>query len=174
MKKIILLFLLLLITNSAVAAIITGKVEYSVNDARQSVLSEPQKPDLNLIRANIFDRNYIENSVYLLKGCTDLKDRTLAYFSDGSYAVNYKNDLRHVFYYNCDGILTHTEERLSLEYPYKAYKYKASGELENMTYRVSQQEAYIFDMSAKLIAHWKGSKCYDEDNNVIMTRSIRN
>ncbi len=173
MKKLILILLLLLITNPAFATVITGKVEYSVNDARQSVLSQPQKPDLDLIRGNIFDRNYIENAVYLLKGYTDLKDRTLAYFSDGSYAINYKNDLRHVFYYNSDGILTHTEERLSLEYPYKAFKYKVSGELENMSYRVSEQETFIFDENAKLIAHWKGNNCYDEDNNIIMTRSIK-
>ena len=41
-----------------------------------------------------------------------------------------------------------------------------------MSLRVSKDETFIFNKSGKLLAHWIGNNCYDENNSVIMTREI--
>lgn len=127
---------------------------------------------IGISQNEISDINNSENISMLLKGVTDLKDRTLAKFSDGSYGIIYKSEPNFVLYYSSDGILTHKEVKTSLEYPYKTYKYKVNGQLENMTYRVSEGETYIYSPNGKLLAHWLGNYCYDEVGNVIMTRQI--
>lgn len=154
------------------AQIITGGVEVSVQGARESLQDKYIPFDSELVRKNYTDSSGIENLTNLLKGYTDLKDRTLAYFSDGSYAVNYKDDILHVFYYSPNGTLTHVENRSSVNYPYKSYKYDTAGKLINKSLRVSKNETFIFDCNDKLLAHWLGENCYDEDGNIIMKRRI--
>ncbi len=106
----------------------------------------------------------------VLKGNIELKDRILAFFSDSSYAVMYKNDMYHVFYYSNDGKLIYTEEKDGLEYPYTSYKYNVSGRLVNVSLRISNDETYIYTPDGSLIAHWLGDKAFDEHGKVIMTR----
>ena len=173
MKSFIIIICILLIGIPALPQIITGSVEYSVEDARKCVSENLQAPlDKQSFQMHLFDNDRIEHLTALLQGKTTLNDRSLAYFSDGSYGINYNNDKTHVWYYNQDGILTHTEIRTSLSYPYKSYKYSINGELVNMSLRVSKDETFIFNKSGKLLAHWIGNNCYDENNSVIMTREI--
>ena len=174
MKKfIIMLTLLFFCIQTSFGAILTGGVEYSVEDARIELQNNrPQVTDFLLTQNNIIDNNNKENISYLLKGITELKDRTLGLFSDGSYAVNYKNDPLHVWYYDKNGTLINTEERSSLNYPYKSYKYTPDGELVNMALKKSETETFIFSPFGRLIGHWVGQNCYDENGNVIMTRKI--
>ncbi len=173
MKSFIIIICILLIGIPALPQIITGSVEYSVEDASKCVSENLQAPiDKQIFQMHLFDNDRIEHLTALLQGKTTLNDRSLAYFSDGSYGINYNNDKTHVWYYNQDGILTHTEIRTSLSYPYKSYKYSINGELVNMSLRVSKDETFIFNKSGKLLAHWIGNNCYDENNSVIMTREI--
>jgi len=164
----IILISLSLCTN---AAIITGQVEYTEQSAKEELLNTiPASIPKEQFRANIFDYDNTENTYLLLKGQTELKDRTLARFSDGSYAVMYYNDKMHVWYYTQDGRLTHSEVKTSEDYPYKTYKYNTSGKLINMSLRPSKDETFIYSPDGKLIAHWLKNKCYDQSGKVIMTR----
>lgn len=173
MKKIYIFLLFIFTLTTANAKIITGEVSYTLNSARNEVMSQTPKPvSSEVLRANIYDTNNRENKTTLLQGKTEVKDRILAYFSDGSYGVMHKNNPTYVFYYNNEGILTHTEVKDSLKYPYKTYKYNTTGKLINMTLRVSENETFIFKPTGELIAHWINDKCYDENNNIIMTRNI--
>lgn len=172
MKRFIIL-LLLLISVSAQAEMLTGGVKYSVEDAKLELQNNrPNQADYLLTQNNFVDINHKENYSALLKGLTKLNDRTLGLFSDGSYAINYKNDLKHVWYYDKDGLLINTEERTSIEYPYRSYKFSTDGELVNMTLRVSENESFIFSPFGELLGHWVGQNCYDENGNIIMTRKI--
>lgn len=173
MKNFIFALLIIFLTSPVQGAVITGGVEYSVTDAQNIILQDNPKP-LNTIfvQDNLYDNNRNQNIQNMLKGFTDLKDRTLAHFSDGSYGVIYKNNPLTVLYYSNDGVLTHTEERTSLNYPYKSYKYNTQGKLVNMSLRTSENETFIFNKSGNLIAHWKGKNCYDQNGNIIMTREI--
>ena len=109
MKKFIIL-LLLLIFVPAQAEMLTGEVKYSIEDAKLELQNNrPNQADYLLTQNNFIDKDRNANYFALLKGKTDFKDRILAMFSDGSYAVNYKNDLKHVWYYDKDGTLINSE-----------------------------------------------------------------
>lgn len=174
MHRVIVVVFLIIFTGLPVfSQMLTGEVKYSVSGAREEISAQkPVKFDREVIKANIVDYNRAENVGYLLKGVTELKDRTLAYFSDGSYGLVYKDNPLEVYYYGADGILTHNEKRDSVEYPYRSYKYTASGRLVNMSLRTSEDETFIFEPGGELIAHWLGTRCYDENNNVIMSRRV--
>ncbi len=173
MKKWIFLLAILLFPTASMATVITGGVEYTASEAQDIILQDKPKPlSIENLKNNYLDIDRDENIQNMLKGFTDLKDRTLAYFSDGSYGIVYKDNPLTVLYYGKNGVLTHTEERTSTNYPYKSYKYDTRGNLVNMTFRVSEGETFIFNNSGNLIAHWKGQNCYNSDGKVIMTRQI--
>ncbi len=170
-KFILIIFLFIFLLPAQSQTTLTGEVTYNVDSARQELLQNPvKKLDSKLVSQNLYDKQHRENLKYFLQGNVELKDRTLAFFSDGSYAVMYHNDKYHVWYYSNDGILTNTEEKNQLEYPYKSYKYSIDGKLINMGLRVSEQETFIYTPSGKLIAHWLGENAYDSNGNIIMKR----
>lgn len=170
MKKLITIFLLFL-SIPAYSTTLSGGVKYSVEDAKIEL--QNSRPNTNfLLTAENFDPNFKENKFYLLKGMTELKDRTLAKFSDSSYAVNYKKDPTHVWYYDKDGVLINAEVRTSLNYPYKSYKYDIDGQLVNMSMKISAKETYIFNQLGQLLGHWIGKNCYNDKGEVVMTREI--
>ena len=171
MKKIFLVLIILLLGLCGHAELLQGSVEYDVNSAREDLLQDVSY-SINTQQNynNIYDADYEENYGYLLSGKTKLNDRTLAYFSDGSYAVQKNENLYVVNYYNKDGKLTHIERKKSLDYPYKSYKYNTNGKLVNMALRISKEETYIYANSGKLLAHWIKNNAYDEQGNIIMTR----
>lgn len=171
MRKILFILLILVTLPCHAETFLTGGINYNVNTARQELLSTPiTELNQELVNKNLFDKNYNENIGYALQGNIKLKDRTLAFFSDKTYAVLYKNDEYHVWYYDENGKLINTENRDGLDYPYRSYKYNTSGTLINMGLRISKEETYIYTPQGKLIAHWLGTKAYDENNNIIMTR----
>lgn len=172
MKKFILL-LTVLIMLPVSAQTLTGGVKYTVDDAKAELRhNRPSATDYIITQNNFIDKDRNANYFALLKGKTNLNDRILALFSDGSYAVNYKNDLKHVWYYDKDGTLINVEIRTSLEFPYGSYKYSPDGELVNMSLRASKDETFIFSPFGELLGHWVGDNCYDENGNVVMTRKI--
>ena len=173
MKKALLILIVILLNTCSFAQTLTGGVNYSVKDARLEVQNtRPPAIDFLLVQDNFNDMNHKENYSKLLKGETTLKDRTLGLFSDGSYAINYRNSPKYVWYYDKNGELIYTEQKTSLQYPYKTYKYTTDGEIVNMTLRVSENETFIFSPLGKLLGHWVGQNCYDEKGNIVMTRKI--
>lgn len=170
-KFCILTMLIFAMQNAFAETIITGGIDYNVTRARNELISTGQNTiDKKYIKSHSYDFRHRTNLNCLLKGEVNQKDRTLAMFSDFTYAVMYLEDQLHVYYYKNDGSLMYVEEKKSTEYPYKAYKYNTSGNLVNMSLRVSKEETFIFSPDGKLIAHWVGENGYDEKGNIIMTR----
>ena len=175
MKQFCILLLILIFALPAQAQIITGEIEYNAETARNETFSKPiEKVSYNKIYNHFFDSNNIENLNYLFKGITELKDRKLAKFSDGSYGVQYYDDPMFSWYYSQNGKLINFTQKDSLSYPCRITKFKPDGSITNNGYRVSEKESYIFTPDGKLLAHWLGNNCYDENNNIIMTRKIMN
>ena len=174
MKRIILILLIFLLTNLPInAKIITGEVEYNAEAAREEVFSSPVKIlNFDSIRKFLIDSNNIENLNYLYQGITELKDRKIGKFSDGSYGVQYYDDPMYSWYYSSNGRLINFTLKDSETYPCKITKYKPDGSVVNQGYRASENESFIFTPDGKLIAHWLGDNCYDENNNIVMTRRI--
>ena len=171
MKRFILLVLFLLFISPCNAQIITGEVEYNTNSQMVSG-KQTQKISFNKIRNHFFDSNNVENLNYLFKGITELKDRKLARFSDGSYGVQYYDDPLFSWYYSSNGKLINFIQKDTENYPSRFTKFKPDGSVSNTGYRISQNESYIYDKEGKLLAHWIGNNCYDENSNIIMTRKI--
>ncbi len=171
LKKLILFLVLFLILPVNAETMLTGEVSYDVDSAREEMLSTPRaKLNSSLVAKHITDQENRENLEYVLQGNVELKDRTLAFFSDGTYAVMYNHDKYHVWYYSRDGKLIYAEEKDGIDYPYKSYKYTTMGELVNMGLRVSKEETFIYSPNGRLIAHWLRENAYDEDGQVIMQR----
>lgn len=174
MKKNLLLLCLFFTVNMAFAdMVLQGVAEYNVQSAREEVQKSVQcKINPRQFAPNLVDLNYAENITALLKGQVELKDRTLALFSVGTYGVVYRNDPLHAYYYSSSGVLEFVDIRTGKDYPYKSYQYDMGGNLVNMGLRLSKGETYIYDAKGKLIAHWVGSNGYDENGRIIMTRKI--
>lgn len=171
MKRYLLIATLFIFCLTANAEILQGGVTYDVNSARKDLMdSVSYTLGSDEINGFYTDADYEQNYNCILKGVTDLKDKTLAYFSDGTYAVLKKENPYKVYYYNAGGDLMYIEKKMSLDYPYKSYKYNTSGKLVNMSLRVSQGETYIYSKDGKLLAHWLKSNAYDEQGNIIMKR----
>lgn len=171
MKKHLLTAILLIFGISANAEVLQGGISYDINSARTELMDTVSyNIDPKFVDNFIFDLEHEQNVNFMLEGMTELKDRTLAYFSDNTYAVYKHIDPYHVYYYDKNGMLNYVEEKESLKYPYKSYKYDISKKLVNMSMRVSDAETFIYSKDGKLLAHWLKDKAYDEQGNVIMKR----
>ena len=164
MKRFILIFLFLVLCFPVKAQIITGEVEYNTEAA--------EKLSYEYLRNRLLDSNNSENLNYLFQGITELKDRKLAKFSDGSYAVLYYDNPFYSFYYSQNGKLISYTYKTSQNYPCNFKKFKPDGSIINTGYRVSEQESFIYSPEGRLLAHWLGNKCFDGNNNLIMTRQV--
>lgn len=175
MKRFILVLFSLVFILQVNAHVITGEVEYNADIAREETFSKPtEKISFDKIRNHFYDSDNTENLNYLLKGITELKDRKLAKFSDGSYGIQYYDDPMYSWYYASNGRLINFTQKDSADYPCRITKFKPDGSIANTGYRVSKEESYIFTPEGKLLAHWLGNNCYDESDNIIMTRKIMN
>ena len=172
MKQFLTIFICLLFTLcSAKAVIVNGGIEYNQEIAAEEVFREPfENINYYHIASHFIDSGYEENISALKSGITDLKDRKVGKFSDGTYGVMYYADPLYDWYYNSNGRLKNFTKKNSLEYPIKITKYKPDGSIANTGLKVSENESFIFSPNGKLIAHWKGNLCFDEANNIIMTR----
>ena len=173
MKRFILLLFIFIFSLSVQAQILTGEIKYNTETARTETFSKPiEKISFDKIYNHFFDSNNIENLNSLYQGITELKDRKLAKFSDGSYGVQYYDDPMFSWYYSQNGKLINFTQKDSESYPHRVTKFKPDGSVTNTGYRVSEKESFIFTPAGKLLAHWLGNNCYDENNNIIMTRAI--
>ena len=164
MKRFILIILFISFCIPVNAQIISGEVEYNTEVS--------EKLSYEDLRNRFFDSNNSENLNYLFKGITELKDRKLAKFSDGSYAVLYYDNPFYSFYYSQNGKLISYTYKASQNYPCNFKKFKPDGSIINTGYRVSEQESFIYSPEGKLLAHWLGNKCFDKNNNLVMTRQV--
>ena len=174
MQRIVLIFLILTFINLPInAKIITGEIEYNAETVRQEVFSNSIPPaNISAYRQHLIDLNNDENLTSLYHGITELKDRKIGKFSDGSYGVQYNDDPLYSWYYSSSGRLMNFTRKDSDGYPCKITKFKPDGTIINQGYRVSDKESFLFSPNGKLLAHWVGEICYDEYNNIIMTRKI--
>ncbi len=171
MKKYLLIATLLFFGLTTQAQVLQGGVSYDVNSTREELMNGIDYTiDSQYVNGFYYDTEHDQNVGYILQGLTELKDRTLAYFSDNTYAVAKNADPYHVYYYDSNGLLMYVEKKDGLNYPYKTYKYNTTKKLVNMSMRVSKAETFIYSKDGKLLAHWLKDKAYDADGNVIMKR----
>lgn len=90
-----------------------------------------------------------------------------------SYAIQYKNDLRSVYYYDALGNLRYVD-KFSENYPnfpYMSKQYKANGELVSAIYFMSHDMQYMYNHNAEFQGAWYKNKMYDRHAKQVLTRT---
>ena len=94
--------MVLCVAQTAIGFTIKGGVSYTVNEARQIAFDGvPKKIDMSKYKEYFVDKNYEKNQELLDRGKTRYRDRELTKFSDGAYAISYKdNNFIYPLYYH--------------------------------------------------------------------------
>lgn len=90
-----------------------------------------------------------------------------------SYAVQFKKDLRTVYYYDALGKLRYID-KFSENYPnfpYMSKQYRANGTLVSAIYIMSKDMQYMYNSNGSFKGAWYKDKMYDAHAKQILTRS---
>lgn len=90
-----------------------------------------------------------------------------------SYAVQYKNDLKTVYYYDALGKLRYVD-KFSENYPnfpYMSKQYRANGSLVSAIYFMSHDMQYMYNDDGSFKGAWYKDKMYDRSAKQILTRT---
>jgi len=90
-----------------------------------------------------------------------------------SYAIQYKNNPRFVYYYTAFGKLIYVDESSEKypEYPYYSKQYRANGKLSGAIYFVSKDLQYVYEPDGKFKGVWYKDKMFDRNAKQILTRN---
>ena len=97
------------------------------------------------------------------------KDQQILYM----YAIQYKNNLNHAFYYDVLGRLQYVDY-MSENYPnfpYYSVQYRSNGTIAGTIYFVSKDIQYTYNSDGVFKYLWYKSKMYDRKGKEIMTRT---
>jgi len=100
--------------------------------------------------------------------CGFYKGRTLI-----SYAIQYKSDLKTVYYYDAFGKLRYVD-KLSDNYPnfpYMSKQYRANGTLVSAIYFISHDMQYMYNKDKSFKGAWYKDKMYDRHAKQVLTRT---
>jgi len=89
------------------------------------------------------------------------------------YGIQYKNDLKHIYYYDAFGKL-YFVDIFSANYPnfpYDSYQYDMSGKLAAAYHYNSAYDQYAYDANKKFRGRWYRENYYNRRAKVVMTRS---
>lgn len=90
-----------------------------------------------------------------------------------SYALQYKNNLRNVYYYNAYGRLAFVDD-ISEQYPnfpYTSKQYRANGKLVSAIYFVSPEMQYMYNPDGSFKGLWYKEKMYDKNGKQKVVRT---
>ena len=89
------------------------------------------------------------------------------------YAIQYKNNMNHAFYYDVLGRLQYVDY-MSENYPnfpYYSVQYRSNGTIAGTIYFVSKDIQYTYNSDGEFKYLWYKSKMYDRKGKEIMTRT---
>lgn len=171
------------------AEVLKGGVEkvWTVELARKEAFKNA-KPSIDLSNYPPIDPHFVENKNLIKQNKLKSDGRSIKFFSDGWYSINYDDIFTEDYYYNAEGELQeigfsiYAKNVYTLEdakkysseelYPLTCYKHSyPSGRIIGIVLDINGDESYIFKPNGELDGHWIGNKYYDEKNQLIMTRS---
>ena len=169
MKKVINTALILILSLPLCGYTLKGGVTYTVEQARKEAFADVEyRLPQSIIKAHLKDPNYKENMNTKRMGYIDMGDRYIAFYSDDTYAVLYKNNMYYEYYYYLDGKLEMIGKRTSTSYPAKSYKYDTKGKLQSVILYVKKGESYNFTATGQLNGIWHNNKCYDINGKLLL------
>ena len=116
------------------------------------------------------DKNYKEHYRIITSGIKETENENLCgfYYKEDllvSYAIQYKNDMKTVYYYDGFGHLKFVD-KFSDNYPnfpYKSKQYKANGMLSSAIYFIDHDTQYMFQKNGEFKGVWYKDKMYDRN-----------
>ncbi len=181
MKKILYLFVVMLLSQVFAQDIVKAGVKYNEVSAKIEAFKDIElKIEKDFYRDYLKDKDYrenielIEKHIHLVEGI-----RTICPFylrkSLLSYAIVYLNEPNKVYYYNILGNLIKFDIIEKNSYPRRTFGYSRYGNLINVAFEADKDEQFIYDKNGKLIAHWLGEKMIDEKSKFFkITRMVDN
>ncbi len=175
MKKFI-IFILILIFGMIPAYSVTvleGNVTYTEETAREEAFAGvEQKISMEKFKAEIKDKNYIENKKALKSGKV-FSDRIVQFFKIGAvkaYAITYMSKPEYTYYYstliNNLLFLDISQDNID-DFPYRVIRYSYNGDLLAVGFYVSEDERFLFDRNRKLLSHWIGKEGFNKKGKKI-------
>ena len=123
------------------------------------------------------DADYKRHYMLVKNGVRETDNENLCGFYKGnlliSYAIQYKKDLRSVYYYDALGNLRYVD-KFSENYPnfpYMSKQYKANGELVSAIYFMSHDMQYMYNNDATFQGAWYKDKMYNRHAKQVLTRT---
>lgn len=124
------------------------------------------------------DKNHMNNYFDIANGKNeDDKAKYSGFFLKNGllvvYGIQYKDNLKNIFYYDAMGTLKYVDI-FSSEYPnfpYSTSQYKVNGDLVAKFYYLSDYDQYIFNPNGAFKGRWFKDKMYNKNAKVILTRS---
>lgn len=124
------------------------------------------------------DENYKEHYRLAKMGQKETEEANLcAFFFKKDilliYALQYKNNLKNVYYYNAYGYLQYVDN-ISDNYPnfpYNSKQYRKNGKLVSAIYFVSSDMQYMYEPDGKFKGLWYKEKMYDKNGKQKVTRT---
>lgn len=125
------------------------------------------------------DKNWKTNYIEISNGKKeDEKAHYCAFKMGGSsyllvYAIQYKNDLKHIYYYDALGKLCYIDifSDSYPKFPYTTHQYNTSGKLEAGYFYNSDFDQYAYNANGNFKGRWYKENYYNRKAKVIMTRS---
>lgn len=171
MKNLCAFLFLLLFSLPICAEPLKAGISFTVETARQFAFdNEKMQIDISSYKKYFTDCNFDKNKQLLTEGKSNYKDRYLYKFSDNNYGIRYKDNRQVSFYYNDLGQLISFDLTIGKNYPKKTIEYDINGKLVSITFNVTRDEQYVFDLNKRLITHWVSNYGYNEKGELEMTR----
>ncbi len=124
------------------------------------------------------DSNQKTHYRLISNGATETKNANLCGFFIRndllySYAVQYKDNMRNVYYYTAFGKLIYVDESSDKypNFPYYSKQYRANGKLSGAIYFVSKDLQYVYEPDGKFKGVWYKDKMFDRNAKQILTRN---
>ncbi len=125
------------------------------------------------------DNNYKEHYVDVLNYNLENEKENLAGFYIANnrilymYAIQYKDNLKKVYYYDGLGALKYVDFRSNNYpvFPYINYQYKINGKLSGAIYFVSRDIQYVYDDTGKFTGVWFEKTMFNKAGKKVLTRS---
>lgn len=123
------------------------------------------------------DEDFKRHYMLVSNNVKETDDENLCGFYRGklliSYAVQYKNDLKTVYYYDALGKLRYIDKFSENypDFPYMSKQYRSNGTLVSAIYIMSKDMQYMYNSDGSFKGAWYKDKMYDSHARQILTRS---
>ena len=123
------------------------------------------------------DSDYKRHYMLVSNNVKETDDENLCGFYAGrilvSYAIQYKNDLRTVYYYDGFGNLKYVDKMSDNypNYPYHSKQYRVNGTLVSAIYFMSHDMQYMYNSDETFKGAWYKDKMYDRHAKQRLTRT---